>query len=275
MSSHKSILDVPFVRSCELLPSRKKGLDDLSRIKSSFMEHLDMVTAPNNPRGIPGIDPLLALWEVTRDSSVIATPHISPRDLNRLALYSRMITALKFDINHFFIVGGDSISPKVNSNPVGELDVLGMIHEVSSPEIYKEYLRNFDGDIFSGSILNQFRPKEEELVKIKMERGASFFITHSIYDTELVKQDWIKNRKFKLLGGFIPIFKPSFLQNAQALDIAIPKDLKEKILNSTDLESFFINFISEKIDELKGYVDGFHVMPLGRTSFTKKLLEVI
>jgi len=37
----------------------------------------------------------------------------------------------------------------------------------------------------------------------------------------------------------------------------------------------FFNLIVNSIDELKGYIDGIHLMPIGKYKFARKVLEVI
>ena len=51
-------------------------------------------------------------------------PHITPRDKNALFIRSQAITAIKFGINHFFVIGGDPISPEAESREVREIDVI-------------------------------------------------------------------------------------------------------------------------------------------------------
>lgn len=275
MGSTKNIMNIHFVKSVEILPSRKEGVDELIKARDILIDEVDAMSSPNNPRGYPGIDPVIALWLTTRDSRIIAIPHLTPRDNNRLALYSKVVTAAKFDINHFFVIGGDTIDAKVNSKPVMELDVLSTIEEIGNQNITKNYLKEYDGNIFVGTILNPHRVQEEEIVSSKYKKGARFFITHSIFDTEVMKEDWIVKRNFKLLAGFIPILKKSQLDVTESLDMRIPKNLRDRILNSTDLEEFFLKYITDAVDDLKGYIDGVHIMPLGRNQFAKKLMEVL
>ncbi len=275
MGSRKNLMNIRFVKSVEILPSRKAGIEELLKARDNLVDSVDAMTSPNNPRGYPGIDPIMALWLVTRDSDVIAVPHLTPRDNNRLALYSKVVTAAKFNINHFFIIGGDTIDSRVNSKPVMEMDVLSTIEEIANQSIAKNFLREYNENIVVGAIMNPHRIQESEIAGSKYEKGAKFFITHSIFDPEILKQEWIAKRKFKLLAGFIPILKKSQLDVTESLDMRIPKNMRDKILNSTDLEEFFINYISDSIDDLRGYIDGIHLMPLGRNHFAKKLMEVL
>lgn len=275
MGSRKNIMNIRFIKSVEILPSKKSGIDELLKARENLTDSVDAMTSPNNPRGYPGIDPIMALWLVTRDSNVIAIPHLTPRDNNRLALYSKVITAAKFNINHFFIIGGDTIDSRINSKPVMEMDVLSTIEEIANQSIGKNFLKEYNENIVVGAIMNPHRIQEKEIVNSKYEKGARFFITHSIFDSEVLKQDWIAKRNFKLLAGFIPILKKSQLDITESLDMRIPKNMRDRILNSSDLESFFINYISESVDDLKGYIDGIHLMPLGKNQFAKKLMEVL
>jgi|BEDMetMinimDraft_1075159.scaffolds.fasta_scaffold04283_1 5,10-methylenetetrahydrofolate reductase len=264
-----------FIKSVEITSSRSPGLKDIESARELILDYINMATSPYNPRGLPSIDPILILHEFGRNSNVELVPHISPRDGNKLMIISRVVTSLKVGINSFLVLRGDSINPRIGSEPVDEIDTIGLMKYLKENEYLKEISSKFGMDINIGGISNPHRGNEQEVLNAKIAAGCSFFITHSIYDPEVLKHDWIKHRKFKLIAGFIPILKKASLDFYRDLDLNIPDNLLEKMENSADLENLFFNLIVNSIDELKGYIDGIHLMPIGKYKFARKVLEVI
>ncbi len=263
------------IRSVEITSKKVPNLNDIEEAKNLLSDYIDMATSPYNPRGLPSIDPLIILNEFLRGTNIIGVPHLSPRDGNKLMLISRIITSMKLGMSSFLVLRGDSINPRFGSRPVDEIDTLGLMRLLKTDEYIGNLVKKFGTPIQIGGILNPFRENEKDIVALKLNEGCSFFITHSIYDPEILKKDWIKKRNFKILAGFIPIFNKGSLEFYKDLDLTIPKDILEKMENSSNMEDFFFKLITNSVDELKGYIDGVHLMPIGRYNFVKKIMEVL
>ncbi|WP_393970926.1 methylenetetrahydrofolate reductase [Oxyplasma meridianum] len=271
----KDIGNLKIIRSVELVPSRTSSLSDIIDAGNLLADLSDMFTAPENPRGLPGIDPVIALYEATRNNNIIPMPHITPRDKNALFIRSQAITAMKFGINHFFVIGGDPISPDANSKEVREIDVMETITEINQS---RKLIKSRDGDqseIVIGSAINPYRSNEEEIALKKMEHGSRLFISQIIFDPQLLEKEWIKKRNFKIMAGFMAIRKKSQVDFAEKLHINMSAEVREKFQYSDDIESTSRRVILETFDSLKGYVDGIHIMPLGHNNLAKDILECI
>lgn len=264
-----------FIKSVEITSNKSLGLEDIEEARNLILDHVNMATSPYNPRGLPSIDPILILHEFGKDSNVELVPHISPRDGNKLMILSRVVTSLKVGINSFLVLRGDSINPRLATKPVDEVDTVGLMKFLRENEYVNEVSNKFGKEINIGGISNPHRSNEREILDAKISAGCSFFITHAIYDPDVLKQDWVRNRKFKLIAGFIPILKKASLDFYRDLDLDIPPDLLVKMENTSDLESLFFDLIVDSVDELKGYIDGIHIMPIGRYKFARRVLEVI
>ena len=271
----KDIRNLSIIRSVELVPSRTLSVSDIMDAGTMLADLSDMFTAPENPRGLPGIDPVIALYEATRNNDIIPMPHITPRDKNALFIRSQAITAMKFGINHFFVIGGDPISPDANSREVREIDVMETIAEISRSGKLVKPGDGVPAEIVVGSAINPYRSNEEEIASKKIENGSRLFISQIIFDPQLLEKDWIKKRNFKIMAGFMAIRKKSQMDFAEKLHINMPAEIREKFQNSDDIASTSRRVILEAFDSLKGYVDGIHLMPLGHNSLAKDILECI
>ena len=275
MAKRKSLSELKLIRSVELVPSKTNSMDDLHDAGNILSNLANMFTAPENPRGLPGIDPVISLYEATRDNEVIAMPHITPRDKNALFIRSQALTAMKFGINHFFVIGGDPINPDANSREVREIDVMGTIAEISRSGKLVKTKDNSLPEVVVGSAINPYRPNEEEIAVKKMENGSSLFISQIIFDPSLLEKDWIKKRNFKLMAGFMAIRKKSQVDFAEKLHINMPAEIREKFENSDDIQSTSRRVILDAFDSLRGYVDGIHIMPMGHNNLAEEILECI
>lgn len=275
MEIYRSINQLKFVKSVELVPKKYSGIEDLLSIKESLDGVANLLTAPENPRGLPGIDPIAALYVASRETGITVMPHITPRDKNVLFIYSQVLTAMKLGINHFFVIGGDPIHESMKSRAVMEVDVMELIRSLSDPEGYLKDGENRKDLINIGAALNPYREVEPQIVARKLESGAKFFVSQAIYDPHWLMKDWIKKRNFRLIAGFIPIRKKSQVEFAESLHIHISDEVKSRLLNADDIVSESRKIILEAVDELKGYIDGIHIMPMGHNRIAREILESV
>ncbi len=267
-----NITEINFIKSFELVPKKSYGYPEATDALDMMEGISNVITAPENPMGMPGIDPLMVLYAATHGRNIIPVPHITPRDKNKLHIHSQVLTGMKFGINHFFAIGGDPIHKTMESREVRELDVVGLIRAIKES---KGYSRDFSSssDVVVGSSFNPFRGAEEDIVNAKIGGGSGFFITQAFYDSSLLKRDWIRKRNFKLIAGFMPIQKESQIEFMKKLGAKIPEETEKRILGAHDMVQESSRIIKEMADDLEGYIDGIHIMPLGKNKIAKDILE--
>lgn len=259
----------------EFVPQKNPGMDDIERASKILDGTVNMITSPENPLGMPGIDPVMALYILTRQLDAAPVPHLTPRDKNSLFITSQALSAVKFGINSFLVIGGDRIDEKFNSKEVREIDVLGTISAIKKSKNYFHGKSAPAEDPLVGAALNPFRPVEEEVVNAKINSGADFFISQAVYDSHHLKRDWIQKRNFKVIAGFIPLKKRSQVQFAEKLHISMSEEVRERLLTAEDPTAESFRVITEIIDDLNGYIDGIHIMPMGNYSLAKEILETV
>lgn len=275
MNQFKRIEDLKFVKSVELVPKKGGGADDILKAVDTLGSTANFLTAPENPMGRPGIDPIMSLYLASQNSNLTVMPHITPRDKNSLFVYSQVLTALKFGINHFFIIGGDPIDQSIGSKEVREIDVMKMISLISADGGYVKKQNGYSNEIRLGSALNPYREQEPEIAGKKLESGSNFFISQIIYESKWLKKDWIRNRNFKVVAGFFPLRKKSQLEFVKKMHVPVSSEIEEKIMNADDVGETSRKLILDAIDDLKGYIDGVHIMPIGHNETAKNILESV
>lgn len=275
MSESKNIENIKFVKSVELVPKKKEGTEDIMKAVDLLDSAANFLTAPENPMGKPGIDPLMALYMASQNSHLTVMPHITPRDKNALQVYSQVLTGLKFGINHFFIIGGDPIDQSIGSKEVREIDVMGLISAIAGQDGYVKKQNGNGEKIRVGSAFNPYREQEPEISGKKLEAGSNFFISQILYESQWLQKDWIKNRNFKLVAGFFPLRKKSQLEFVKKMHVPVSKEVQEKFDNADDVKETSRKLILDSIDDLKGYIDGVHIMPIGHNEVAKDILECV
>ena len=247
-------------------------MEDLDRAADHLSGVAQVVTSPENPMGYPGIDPIITTYLVAKRAGLIPMPHITPRDKNKLHIYSQVLTASKLGIRNFFVIGGDPINPAVGSKEVRELDVMQTLRAVKEAG---NYMKDGEPEIAVGSSLNPYRPNESEIVSKKSENGADFFITQMIYNASLLQTDWMRAIGYKISAGFMPIVRKSQLSSIKKMGVSFDPSILQRLENSTDISNESSRLILEAFDQLKDTVNGIHIMPLGNNRLAKEILESI
>ena len=267
-----SIHELKFVKSVEVVPAKNLDLEDFREAAALFSDLADVVTAPENPMGMPGIDPIISTYLIAREYNLIAMPHITPRDKNRLFIHSQVITALKIGIRNFFVIGGDPISKKLDSKEVREIDVLQTINSIRQSETF---LKEPFPKVGIGSAFNPYREIEQEILGKKLESGSNFFISQILFESDHLRKDWIRKRNFRLSAGFMPLTRKSQVEGIKKMGVKFSDETMRKLDQSDDITATSTRMILDAYDEAKEYIDGIHVMPLGNNRLAKQILESI
>lgn len=262
------------LKSVEVVPRKSLNMDELITAISRLEGKARMITSPDNPMGGPGIDPVIATFLIASKSDMIAVPHITPRDRNRIQIQTQVLTALKLGIRNFFTISGDPINPKNNSREVREVDTLGLIECVrSSVNLLPE--ENRSQEIAIGAAMNPFRDQEEAILSSKISKGSGFFISQIIFDSSALKKEWLLRRNYRLLAGFMPLSRKGQIQFLEKMGSRISEDNRKRLENAENIEETSSRIIKETYDDLKGYVDGIHLMPMGKIELAAEILECI
>ncbi len=262
------------IRSVEIVPRKSLNTEEFLSAIIRLTDRANMVTSPDNPMGSPGIDPVIATYLIASQSDMIPVPHITPRDRNKIQIQTEVLTALKLGIRNFFTISGDPIDPKHMSREVREVDTLGLIDCIRG-----SFAQLPEGmmpvDVSVGSAMNPFREQEEEIVRSKISRGSGFFISQVIFDSSYLKQEWVQRRNFKLLAGFMPLTRKGQIKFLDKMGSRISDESRKKLESADKIEEVSSRLIKDAYDDLKGYVDGIHLMPMGKTELAAEILECI
>ncbi len=284
--SLREALNKGFTITAEIPPPRSaNGKKNLSVAR----EVRDLVAAVNvtdNQRGMMRMS-ALAFSHLLVQEGCEAIFQLCCRDRNRLALESDLIGAAALGIKNVCVMTGDypTLGDRPGAKPVFDLDSIQLLRLVSglSDGVYgngKKLKQKLP--FFVGAVVNPFyEPVELELLKVgkKIAAGASFFQTQPFFDIASLDDFLGKIQGFdtKFLIGVTPLKSAKMIRflNDNVLTTPIPQEIERRICGAADPAKEGLKLAAEFVNEIRGRVDGVHLMPIGQIDKLPALLEMI
>ncbi len=233
---------------------------------SDIIDRVDFITVTDNPFGKPGISSIALSFIIKKryGKNVLAT--INTRDRNRVGIISEILGALELNVDGFFVVKGDSAK---NVKNVGDINVFQLL------SLIKKLGEEYHGETIIGATLNISREGELKIARKKIEHGANFFITQTIYDENIVRKSvWIGSLSIPVYLGFMPILSKRSLPFYSKV-LSIPDHVKISLEKSTDILEENVKIFKKIYKETRDIIEGYHIMPLGNVKFVKRIIEVM
>jgi 5,10-methylenetetrahydrofolate reductase len=209
------------------------------------------------------------------------------RDRNRLALESDLLGAAALGIRNICVMTGDytTLGDRPGARPVYDLDSVQLLQLVNAlsegRDAAGKKLKN-SLPFFLGAVINPFyEPMELELMKAgkKIAAGARFFQTQPFFDAALVDRflKQVKDLDAKFLIGVTPLKSAKMISflNRNVLTTPIPEEIERRVGSADDPAKEGLKLAAELINEVRGRVDGVHIMPIGQVEKLPELLGMI
>ena len=211
---------------------------------------------------------------------------VTCRDRNRLALQSDLLSAASFGIENVLALTGDH--PKLGDHPhakaVFDIDSVQLIEVIRQLEKGTDMAgKKLEGALPKfcvGAVVNPgSEPLEPQLFKMekKIEAGAEFFQTQAVYDIKLFENflSKIKHLKTTILAGIVLLKSAGMAKfmNANVAGISVPDNLIKEMQETKDKSATSIEIAARLIKELKPFVQGIHIMPIGWDKLVPKVLD--
>jgi homocysteine S-methyltransferase len=168
---------------CDFSPPRganPKHFPDLTELGAEF------VCVAYNPGRSVRVDSVAAAFEIKRTTGTEVIFNMSPRDMNKLALESRLLGAELLGLDNIVVVQGDAFTERDLSGPVNEYTATELISAVRR---LNEGFDHRDSKLRSrchfciGATIDLARGTRTEalLTQKKVAAGAHFFITQAVF----------------------------------------------------------------------------------------------
>ncbi|MEW5759237.1 MAG: methylenetetrahydrofolate reductase [Candidatus Thermoplasmatota archaeon] len=247
-----------------------KGLVDALNVADSPMAHLRM-------------SPIPLSYIIKKELGIETIFHLTCRDRNIIGLQSELLGAYALGLENVFVITGDdpSVGDNPNAKPIFEVDAIGLIKLINKLNNGSDFAGNkleTRPNFLIGCAVNFNKAGEEERMKKKIEEGALFFQSQIVYDAKVVEDFLSRIEKTKpIFVGTMPFNSWEMVQYMDKYlpGIKIPEKTKSIMKNAKNVEEASAQIVLEFFDEIKGLVQGLHIMPLGDIELAKKIIKEI
>lgn len=281
-----SALQKGFTITAEIPPSKSPNADKNLAVAREVCDKLAAINVTDNQRGMMRMS-ALAFSHLLVQEGCEPLLQLCCRDRNRLALESDLIGAAALGIRNVCVMTGDytTLGDRPGAKPVYDLDsvqLLGLVKGLSDGVFGNGKKLKQSLPFFVGAVVNPFyEPIELELLKVKkkMAAGASFFQTQPFFDTAALDTflENVKGLGTKFLIGVTPLKSAKMIRflNENVLTTPIPEEIERRISAADDPAQEGLKLAAEFVNEIRGRVDGVHLMPIGQIDKLPVLLEMI
>jgi homocysteine S-methyltransferase len=152
---------------------------------------VDFICVAYNPGKAVRVDSVSAAWQINQATGRGVVFNLSPRDMNRLALQSRLLGAQTLGLENVLVIQGDPVTDRDNFASVAEYTATGLIrsiHEMNEGSDFKGSKLRVQTDFCIGASIDLGRGIEREaaLAHRKITAGAHFLVTQPIFDTRQI-----------------------------------------------------------------------------------------
>ena len=200
----------------------------------------DFISVAYNPGKLVRVDSVSAAFEVKRRFERDVVFNLSPRDMNRLALESRLLGAQLLGLENVLVIQGDRFTERDGIEAVKDYKATDLIRAIRNLNEGLDYrgskLRSACNFSIGASLDLTRGPKQEAgLAHRKVEAGADFFVSQPVFDVGVIQQFL---EAYEAVAG-IPLDRPVFwglqvLARDGVLFSTVPPDLIRDLENGRD-----------------------------------------
>ncbi len=273
----------PFI--VELDPPYNTNADKVFEGARLLREHdVDLLGLSDSPMARSRMDPSLLGTMIQREIGISVMPHITCRDRNVIALRGTVMGDYYNDVKHFLVVTGDPIASHDRGmvTPVfdyNSVKFMGLLQEMNQ-DIFADDL------IVYGGALNYHGANADAIaqrMKMKMERGCSYFLTQPIYsDEDIARIAYLREQTgAKIMVGIMPLVSyknATFIANEMP-GIFVPEEIiaaYQPNMSREESEAVARRISVDIARKLEPIADGYYFMtPFNRVQLICDIIEEI
>jgi 5,10-methylenetetrahydrofolate reductase len=226
----------------------------------------------------------LALAAQLQQAGTETILQLTCRDRNRLALQSDLLGAASFGIENLLLLSGDhsKFGDHPDARPVFDLDSVQLLDMTAGLMAGFDMVgKSLNGvpNFFPGAAVNPAaEPFELMFQKVakKVESGARFFQTQSIFDRDALERFMIamKPLRVPVIAGVLLIrsAKMARFLNANIPGVKVPQSLLDRFDRAADPLAEGLAIARETISWARELCQGAHLMTLGREDKIPEIL---
>ena len=239
-SLEEALTSGKFLVAASLDPPKGTDLRHLGKLIKELKDGVDALGISDNPCAVMYMSP----WAVCRlalEQGVEPIMHLTCRDRNRLALQSDLLAAASIGIKNILCVSGDHVKfgDHPDARPSHDIDSVHLLEAANALAEGKDMVGNplIGSPAFClGATANpEADPIEPQLIKVdkKIKAGASFLVTHPVFNIENLKRfmEHVRQSNIKVLAGvriLLPEEVPKYRDGTYP-GLFVPDDVLEEI----------------------------------------------
>jgi len=175
---------------CDFTPPR--GADPALLDGAAQLAGAGFIAVAYNPGKLVRVDSVAAAHQIKQRYATDVVFNVSPRDMNKIALESRLLGAAALGLENVLVLQGDPIAERDKVTAVADYKATGLIAAARNLNEGLDYrgskLRSAT-DLCIGASIDLSRGVESEakLAHRKVEAGAQFFVSQPVFDFETVE----------------------------------------------------------------------------------------
>lgn len=284
MTLKEKIKNKKFIITAEIGPP--KGIDVKANLEEALLlkPRVDAINVTDSQSAVMRLGSI-AVSSLLQREGIEPVYQLTCRDRNRIALQSDALSAAALGIENILVLTGDHPmrGDHPEAKPVFDLDSVQLIGALRMLEAGRDMAgKELKGAprFCIGAVVNPGAdPVEPELIKFekKINAGAEFFQTQGVYDVGAFSKfiDRVKHIDTCIIAGIILIKSPEMARfmNKNVAGIFVPDGLINEIDSATDRQQKAVEIAARTIKELKGLVQGVHIMSLGWNKLVPQILD--
>jgi 5,10-methylenetetrahydrofolate reductase len=175
---------------CDFTPPR--GADLALLDGASQLQKAHFISVAYNPGKLVRLDSVTTAYHLQQRFGRDVVFNLSPRDMNKIALESRLLGASSLGLENVLVIQGDPISERDAVTEVSDYratDLIAAIRRLDEGLDYRDGKLRSACDFCVGATIDPTRPLEHEvsLAHRKVQAGAQYFITQPVLAAEQVQ----------------------------------------------------------------------------------------
>ena len=273
-----------FVVTTELTPPKGTDVQPLLKKADMLKGMVHAVNLTDSPSSRMRMSPL-AVAHLLLDRDMEPILQLTCRDRNRIALQSDLLGAYALGISNLVCMTGDDprAGDHPDAKPVFDIDAIALLRAISSLESGKDMAGNAlkgSPSFFVGAVVNPGASdldKEVQRMKEKIEAGAGFFQTQTVYEPDSFEKFMGRVREYNvpIIAGFIMLHSVRRARkfNDHLPGVSVPDEIIRELDETDGQRATSIEIAGRIIKQIKPMCQGVHIMPIGREARIPHVLE--
>jgi methylenetetrahydrofolate reductase (NADPH) len=275
-----------FVVTGEIGPPKGVGLDKCLHDAETLRNHVTAINVTDLQSAVLRIGSMAVSARLI-ERGLEPIYQLTCRDRNRLALQSDLLSAWALGIENVLCLTGDHpiLGDHTETKPVYDLDSVQLLKAASSlNQGYDMAGHELESvpSIFLGAVVTPgAEPMEPQIIKMKkkIEAGARFFQTQSVYEPEKFERfmNQVLGFEVPVIAGIVVLKSAAMAKfmNSNVAGISVPESMIREMeeTKKEDRKKKAVEITARIIRQVKPLCQGVHIMPLGWDELVPEIIN--